>query len=188
MKFREVEMAIRVVKPSRAEMQKCIARFDDIRGISEGIPDMKLEEYHRAFYSVIGFEQPKGDEQYSPFGDAVRPVINHMKPGFGVAFVKASPGHGAPMHAHDTHETFMVVEGKWRLEWEGADGKEHVILGPKDFICFPIGVQRRFICEESAPGKTEGVLLGIITGDEPAVEYSPEVRDQLIAAGVLQPS
>jgi hypothetical protein len=81
MKFREVEMAIQVVKPSRAEMQKCVARFDDIRGVSEGIPDMKLEEYHRTFYSVIGFEQPKGDEQYSPFGDAVRPVINHMKPG-----------------------------------------------------------------------------------------------------------
>jgi hypothetical protein len=32
------------------------------------------------------------------------------------------------------------------------------------------------------------VLLGIITGDEPAVEYSPEVRDQLIDAGILQPS
>jgi hypothetical protein len=32
------------------------------------------------------------------------------------------------------------------------------------------------------------VLLGIITGDEPAVEYSPEVRDQLIGAGILQPS
>jgi mannose-6-phosphate isomerase-like protein (cupin superfamily) len=181
-------MAIQVVKPSRAEMQKCIARFDDIKGISEGIPDMKIEEYHRTFYSVIGFDQPKGDEQYSPFGNAVRPLINHMKPGFGVAFVKATPGHGAPMHTHDTNETFMVVEGKWRLEWQGAEGDEHAILGPKDFICFPIGVQRRFICEEPAPGKTEGVLLGIITGDEPAAEYAPEVRTQLVDAGILQPT
>ena len=55
-------MAIQVVKPKREEMLKCIARFDDIKGVSDGIPDMKLEEYHRTFYSVIGFEQPKGDE------------------------------------------------------------------------------------------------------------------------------
>jgi quercetin dioxygenase-like cupin family protein len=140
-------MTIEVVRPSRAEMDKCIARFDRIKGVSEGIPDMKIEHYNRTFYSVIGFDQPKGEEQYSPFGDAVRPVINHMKPGFWVAYVEATPGHGAPMHNHDTNETFMVVEGKWRIEWQGAEGDEHVILEPKDFICFPIGVQRRFICE-----------------------------------------
>jgi quercetin dioxygenase-like cupin family protein len=179
-------MAIQVVKPKHEDMMKCIARFEDIKGVSDGIPDMQVEEYHRTFYSVIGFEQPKGEEQYSPFGNAVRPVIGHMAPGFGVAFVKATPGHGAPMHNHDTHETFMVVEGKWRLEWEGDRGNEHTILGPKDFICFPVGVQRRFICEEAAPGKTEGVLLGIITGDEPAAEYAPQVRDQLVKAGILQ--
>ena len=147
---------------------------------------MQVEEYRRTFYSVIGFEQPKGEEQYSPFGDAVRPVIGHMAPGFGVAFVKATPGHGAPMHTHDTHENFMVVEGKWRLEGEGDRGNEHTTLGPKDFHLLPVGVQRRFICEEPAPGKTEGVLLGIITGDEPAVEYAPEVRNQLVKAGILQ--
>ena len=110
-------MAIQVVKPKHEEMMRCIARFDDIKGISSGIPDMQVEEYNRTFYSVIGFEQPKGNEQYSPFGDAVRPVIGHMAPGFGVAFVKATPGHGAPMHTHDTHETFMVVEGNGA--WNG---------------------------------------------------------------------
>jgi hypothetical protein len=31
------------------------------------------------------------------------------------------------------------------------------------------------------------VLLGIITGDEPAAEYAPEVREQLVGAGILQP-
>ena len=49
-------MAIKVVKPKREDMLKCIARFDDIKGVSDGIPDMKIEEYHRTFYSVIGFE------------------------------------------------------------------------------------------------------------------------------------
>lgn len=178
-------MAIEVIKPSRADMEKCIARFSDLRPVSDGIPDMKLKEYHRTFYSVIGFDQPKGDEQYSPFGDAVRPRIGHMKPGFGVAFVKARPGCGSPMHTHDTNETFMAVEGKWRLEWQGAEGDEFVILGPRDFICFPIGVQRRFICAEPEPGKEEGILLGIITGDEPAAEYAPEIRKQLVEAGIL---
>jgi hypothetical protein len=55
-------MAIQVVKPKREDMMKCIARFDDIKGASDGIPDMQVEEYHRTFHSVIGFEQPKGEE------------------------------------------------------------------------------------------------------------------------------
>ena len=30
-------MAIQVVKPEREDMMKCIARFDDIKGVSDGI-------------------------------------------------------------------------------------------------------------------------------------------------------
>jgi hypothetical protein len=53
-------MAIPIVKPTLAELQKGIARFSELKGVTTGIPDMKLPEYHRAFLNVLGFSQPKG--------------------------------------------------------------------------------------------------------------------------------
>jgi len=180
-------MAIPTIRPTRDDILKCVARFKDLRGVSEGLPDMKLDRCARTFYSVLGFSQPAGKEEFSPFGDAVRPKVNHLQPGFGIAFVAAKPGNGVVMHNHDTNETFMVVEGRWKLEWEGDRGDDHVILEPKDFISFPVGVQRRFECVEAAPGKDEGLLLGIIEGEAPVAELSPESMKRLVDAGLLPP-
>jgi len=177
-------MAIPVIKPPREEVLKCIARFKDLKGTSDGLPDMGVEGYHRTFYSVLGFEAPVGDAQFSPFGDAVKPKVGHLQTGFGLAFVKCRPGQGVFMHVHDTYETFMVMDGKWKLEWEGDAGVETVFLEPLDFIAFPIGVQRRFECAEAPAGKEEGTLLGIIAGDHPAAEYSPEAVKALASHGI----
>jgi len=177
-------MAIPVIKPPREEVLKCIARFKDLKGTSDGLPDMGVEGYHRTFYSVLGFEAPVGDAQFSPFGDAVKPKVGHLQTGFGLAFVKCKPGQGVFMHVHDTYETFMVMDGKWKLEWEGDAGVETVFLEPLDFIAFPIGVQRRFECAEAPAGKEEGTLLGIIAGDHPAAEYSPEAVKALASHGI----
>jgi mannose-6-phosphate isomerase-like protein (cupin superfamily) len=180
-------LPIPTVRPSRDDMLKCVARFKDLRGVSEGLPDMQLEGCHRTFYSVLGFSQPKGKDEFSPFGDAVRPKISHLQPGFGIAFVAARPNQGVLMHNHDTNETFMVVEGRWKLEWEGEHGNEHVVLEPKDFISFPVGVQRRFECLQAPDGKDEGLLLGIIQGEAPVAEISPEGMKRLYDAGILKP-
>jgi quercetin dioxygenase-like cupin family protein len=180
-------MTLPTIKPSRDEVLKCIARFKELPGISKGLPDMTLDGCHRTFYSVLGFSQPKGEEQYSPFGDAVKPRIGHMRPGFGVAYVAAAPGQGVLMHNHDTVECFLVVEGRWKLEWEGDNGDDHVVLEPRDFISFPVGVQRRFECVEPAKGKMEGLLLAVIQGEAPLAEFSPEARQRLVDADLLQP-
>jgi quercetin dioxygenase-like cupin family protein len=178
-------MPIPVSKPTTQEMEKCIARFADLSRCSEGLPDMVLPESKRTFLNVLGFDQPKADGQYSPFGDKARALVSHLKAGFGVAYVAAEPGKGVLMHTHDTMETFIVMKGRWKIQWEGENGNEEVALAPLDFIACPIGIQRRFECIEAAEGESEGLLLGIIGGDSPASEYSPEGNQRLIDAGVF---
>lgn len=177
-------MTIDVIQPSREEMQKCVARFSDLERCNTGLPDMTLPECRRTFLNVLGFNQPKGDGLFSPFGDMAPAAVSHLRAGFGLAFVAAKPGCGVLMHNHDTVETFMVMSGQWKLEWELAGGTEAVVLKPLDFIACPIGVQRRFECIEAEAGKEEGLLLGIIGGDAPAAEISPAGIRRLVEAGI----
>jgi mannose-6-phosphate isomerase-like protein (cupin superfamily) len=178
-------MAIPVVKPARAEVLRGVARYGELARVETGLPDMTLADCHRTFLNVLGFRQPQQAQEYSPFGDAVQAKIGHMKAGFGVAFVECLPGRGTLMHNHDTNESFMVVDGQWHFDWEGAAGVERVTLGPRDFMSFPVGVQRRFECAEAPIGKAAGTLLAIIVGDAPAAEYSPAATQRLAQAGLI---
>ncbi len=102
-------MAILVHKPKREDILKCVARFDDITPADSGLPDQEIDGYRRTFYNVLGFSQPAGDGSYSPVGDVAKPSINHLSPGFNLAYVEARPGQGVMMHTHDTNETFVVI-------------------------------------------------------------------------------
>lgn len=181
-------MAIPVVRPSRDELDRCVARFSQLERCETGLPDMLLPEGRRAFLNVLGFSQPTGPGQVSPFGDMAPAAISHLKAGFGLAYISARPGKGVSMHTHDTVETFIAIKGRWKLEWELDTGVEGRVLEPLDFIACPIGVQRRFECLESAPGDDEGLLLGIIAGDAPAAEGSPEAIQRLLEAGIFTPA
>jgi len=178
-------MAIPVVKPSREELERCVARFDDLERCETGLPDMFLPEGRRAYLNVLGFSQPTGPGQVSPFGDVAPAAVTHLKAGFGLAYISARPGMGVSMHTHDTVETFIAIKGTWKLEWELDTGTEATVLGPLDFIACPIGVQRRFECLTCPPGEEEGLLLGIIAGDSPAAEGSPESIQRLREAGIF---
>ncbi|MBA2965674.1 cupin domain-containing protein [Ramlibacter sp. CGMCC 1.13660] len=179
-------MAISTVKPASADMEACVARFADLQRCETGLPDMQLPECRRAFLNVLGFDQPKGDGQFSPFGDRAKARVSHLKAGFGVSFIAAAPGKGVLMHTHDTVETFMVMKGTWKVEWEGDQGDAHVVLQPLDFIAVPVGVQRRFECLQPAAGEAEGLLLGMIGGNAPAAEIAPSGIERLIEAGIFQ--
>jgi mannose-6-phosphate isomerase-like protein (cupin superfamily) len=178
-------MPITTVRPASEDMQRCIARFSELQRCETGLPDMALDGCHRAFLNVLGFSQPKGEGQFSPFGDRAPAPVSHLQAGFGVSFICARPGNGVLMHTHDTVETFMVMKGRWKIEWEGAAGVEGVTLGPLDFIACPVGVQRRFECLEAPAGGDEGLLLGMIAGDSPAAEISPEGVRALVDAGIF---
>lgn len=179
-------MSITIVKPSREDMLACVARFGDLQRCDAGLPDMQLPECRRAFYNVLGFDQPKAEGSYSPFGDRAKAKVSHLKAGFGVSFIAAAPGKGVLMHTHDTVETFMVMRGSWKLEWEGDAGDDHVILNPLDFVAFPVGVQRRFECLDPGAGAQEGLLLGVIGGSAPAAVISPAGVERLIEAGIFK--
>ena len=180
-------MPIAVVKPTRAELDRCVARFSELQRCDTGLPDMQLPEGRRAFLNVLGFSQPKAPGQFSPFGDMAPAAVSHLKAGFGLSFIAALPGCGVSMHTHDTVETFLVISGKWKLEWELDTGPDFAILEPLDFMACPIGVQRRFECVESAPDKDDGLILGMIAGESPATEASPAAIRRLVEAGIFTP-
>ncbi len=86
-------MPIAVVKPTRAELDRCVARFRDLERCDTGLPDMQLPEGRRAFLNVLGFSQPKAPGQYSPFGDMAPAAVSHLKAGFGIR--SSPPGRAA---------------------------------------------------------------------------------------------
>lgn len=180
-------MAIEVIQPSHADMQKSVARFADLTRCNTGLPDMALPECERTFMNVLGFSQPVGEGRYSPFGDLAPATISHLRAGFGLAFVACKPGRGVFMHLHDTVESFMVMHGTWKVEWELDSGTDGVTLEALDFIACPVGVQRRFECIDAGAGREEGLLLGIIGGDAPAAEYSPAGIKRMAEAGISVP-
>jgi quercetin dioxygenase-like cupin family protein len=183
--YQEAAVAIETIRPSAAEMHRCVARFGELTRCEDGLPDMQLPECRRAFLNVLGFEQPRGEGQFSPFGDKARARVSHLTAGFGISFIQAAPGCGVLMHTHDTVETFMPMRGTWKIEWEGDAGNDSVTLGPLDFIACPVGVQRRFECIEAGPGEAEGLLLGVIGGNAPAAEISPQGIRRLVEAGIF---
>ncbi len=181
-------MPIPVTKPSREAMMKCVARFKDLYRADRSLPDCDVAGYERTLVNVIGFQAPQASadiKAYSPVGDKARPYISHLKAGFGIAFVEAEPGKGVMMHNHDTNETFMPVQGVWRITWEGDTGDQSVELGPLDLISVPPHMQRQFHCLSAAPGQAKGVLLVVIGGDQPSAEFSPEAEAILMARGLM---
>lgn len=177
-------MPIPVIRPKKEDVLSCVARFQELPHTDGGLPDAAVEGFHRTFYNVLGFQQPEGAETYSPIGDEAKPFITHLSPGFGIAYVAARPTQGVMMHTHDTNETFIVMEGTWKIEWEGDDGDEHVLLEEKDIISIPPGIQRRFECQTARDGQEKGLLMGVIGGDVPGAEYSPESIERLKAEGL----
>lgn len=184
-------MTIPVVRPSRAEITSCIARFRDLTRNEGGLPDADLDGYKRTFLNVVGFKPPEGEgagaRVFSPVPDNMRAYISHLQPGFGIAYVQAEAENGVMMHVHDTNETFVIMEGKWSMTWEGDKGNDSVELEKYDVISFPPHVQRQFHCLSVPPGVEKGMILGVIGGNQPSVEYSPEAVEKLIAAGKMQP-
>ena len=184
-------MPIPVTRPSRAAMMKCVARFRDLYRAERSLPDCDVPGYERTLVNVIGFQAPQASADiraYSPVGDKAKPYISHLKAGFGIAFVEAEPGNGVMMHNHDTNETFMPVEGVWRVTWEGDTGDESVDLERLDTISVPPLIQRQFHCLSAPPGKEKGVLLVVIGGDQPSAEFSPEAEAILTARGLMTPA
>lgn len=173
-------MNLPIDKPSKEEMLACVARAADVQGTNDGFLDSGLPGYDRWIYNYIGSADADGE---TPSGETAMPAIDHLRPGFGLGFVKASPGNGVLGHVHDTNETFLVLEGIWRIFWEGDQGTDSLELGRYDLISIPPGVVRWFENIEAGPGVEHGILLGVVAGDDPAAEPSREALEFLVEQG-----
>tara|TARA_A100001037_G_scaffold233250_1_gene211812 strand:- start:118 stop:291 length:174 start_codon:yes stop_codon:yes gene_type:complete len=45
-------------KPTREDVLKCFARFDEIDALHGGLPDNKVDGHYLAFRNKLGFAQP----------------------------------------------------------------------------------------------------------------------------------
>lgn len=180
-------MALPVIRVTRAEMAKRVARFKEIKGFDDGLADSAHPDCERTLYNVIGFQPPETDEATSsPVGrKAAEAAHIKISEGFNLGYCQAKPGKGPMMHNHDTNETFIPMTGRWRCSWE-VDGKvEHFDLEPMDVISFPPGVQRRFQnVTFDEPDKTHWLMF-VIGGDAPKAEFSPEAMSELREKGLL---
>lgn len=181
-------MAIPVVHLKRDEMLNCLARFDDLRIIEGGLPDADLPGYERSFRTVLGFVPPEDEDgaRVSPVPSSMRSHLAHINTGYGLAYVSCEVGQGVMKHAHDTVETFVPMNGRWRMVWDDENGEDYVDVGPLDVFSFPAGVMRRFYCLEVPEGQERATVMGLVSGEQPAAEYAPECIEELIKAGRLQ--
>ena len=65
--------------------------------------------------------------------------------------LRALPGKGPMLHNHDTNETFICLEGKWKVIW-GRHAEHSVLLDKYDVCSIPPFVPRRFECVEPEAG------------------------------------
>ena len=161
---------------SREAILKRSARFADLKGFSTGLQESHLPECHETTYNVIGFQTPEGAGSggvNSPVGrEASMNSAIPIQEGFNPGFVKCRPGKGVLAHNHDTNETFVVMSGHWRVEWnEGAD-RQSLQVGPLDTISFPPGCARRFENITADEPDREHLLLFVIGGDAPQNEFT----------------
>jgi mannose-6-phosphate isomerase-like protein (cupin superfamily) len=168
---------------SREEMMKRVARFADLKGFSDGLQDSALPECRKTTFAVIGFQMPAEagvGAVNSPVGqsssaNAAIPISE----GFNLGFVRCQPGKGVLMHNHDTNETFVVMSGRWLVQWNEGEATESLEVGPLDTISFPPGCARRFEnITRDEPG-AEHMLLFVVGGDAPQNEFTPRSMERV---------
>lgn len=132
--------------PTQAEMQKYIARFDQILPVKSirsrelGIPEEVFEMQTAKITRNIMSPGPLAG-QLTP-----KPVVEGGDKGvFRLGIVTCPANQGPGLHVHyKTHETFMALTGRWEIQW-GDNGEESIVLEPFDLIAMPPNVTRRFV-------------------------------------------
>lgn len=141
------------VEISVDEMERTrVARRRDLKAFPESFVDTVIPEYKRNLFSIIGA---------GVFEDAaMRPAIadEHC---FTVSMIEVEPGQGAGLHAHDTEEVFIPMNGKFAVYW-GDDGENEIELDAMDTVSVPIGVMRGF----RNPGDTTVQVIAIVGGND----------------------
>lgn len=161
---------------SREEMNKRIALFKDLTDSKGGLIDSHLPGCERELINVIGFQPPKDETaSVSLVGvESARRAAIQISEGFNLGFARAKPGNGQLMHNHDSNETFMPINGRWRCAW--SEGDDYIDVGPLDVVSFPPGIACRFFNITENKPNVERVMLFIVGGNAPEAAYTPEAH------------
>ena len=167
-------------KITEEEMQKRIARFDDIKraGVPAMFIDSVLPGHHRMNFAIVGDTASENPEYEAMFTQPHK---------FQIGMTMCLPGCGPAYHRHDYIELFMPLNGKWRFIWgndpdpEMAEGE--FILGAFDLISFPPKSWRRFenISDHAAWFHTVLEPHEVFTGKDPY--WSPVLIEEAERAG-----
>lgn len=172
-------MSIPTLRLTQSQFLQKVARFSNLEEVHTGLPDMEVDGFRRSFLLVLGSDQPADEAQHAPSGSQAKPAIRDESAPINMGYVRARAGNGVMMHNHDTSETFVVLEGRWRVKIQGETGEEAVDLDRYDVATIPPGVHRAFECLEVDAGRDTGLLLAMVAkqtylGTPAAVEFSPE--------------
>ena len=157
------EYRMRIDDYTPEQMDKRVARFDKLKYPPTRYHDSQLPGHARKNYLVVGtgLIAEGATDPWSAI-----PVAE----GFQMSYIKAVPGNGPMLHNHNTTETFICLEGKWKVIW-GRHQENSVLLDKYDVCSVPPFVPRRFECVEPQAGHEEGLLQSIQSGDRAEVEW-----------------
>lgn len=151
--------------PTPQEMEKRIARFKRLTPHPMTFLDQAFPENERDVFNIIG----RGVSEEKGASAEITDVD-----GFNMQMSRAKPGKGNGLHSHTTVETFIPLNGRWKIFW-GDRGENEVVLEQFDVISVPPGVMRSF----RNVGDEEAYLLAILGGtDAGRVTWSPELVRQ----------
>jgi uncharacterized RmlC-like cupin family protein len=148
--------------PTVAEMEKRVARFKTLTPHPVTFLDQALPENRRDVFNIIG----RGVSEEKGAAAEITDVD-----GFNVQMSRAKPGQGNGLHAHETVETFMPLNGRWAIRW-GDQGEHEIVLEQFDLISVPPGIMRSF----RNVGTEEAYLFTILGGTDPGrLTWSPDL-------------
>lgn len=110
-----------------------VARFKELAPFALAFVDSLLPEGRKKNLKIIGRGVVENPAMQPPIAE------DH---GFTVSYIVVPPGGGAGLHAHQTAEVFIPINGQMHVLI--GDDKEEVVLQPLDVISVPTGVMRGF--------------------------------------------
>jgi mannose-6-phosphate isomerase-like protein (cupin superfamily) len=157
------------------EMERHVFRFKAENGNSEAFASGAVPDFQKSIYKIIN----KGTVP----NPKVMPAIATPHP-FSMSIVKLAPGKGGGLHAHDTEEVFLPLDGSVVFFWGDGGAEEQLVLGQWDVISFPPGIMHRFRND----GARDLHLVNMVAGYDHqvgSITYHPDVEARIAAAKAL---
>ncbi|WP_037357363.1 cupin domain-containing protein [Amycolatopsis orientalis] len=154
-----------------AKLRRRVATSDDLQWSSRALLGTAVSGGRVELAPVIGFGMTEDRDQ--------EPRVYHPH-GHNIAWLRAEPGEGVPLHRHDETQVLLVKDGEWEVTLNRHD-EVSVRLGPWDMVSVPRGAWRSI---RNVSG--ERATLLVVNGGDGRVrlDWDDEVVKAAADAGV----